>query len=84
MCDLKISALATTGVWFFQPLHLSVKGQLFLCFMLSETQAVREVSSGIVLISWEREASWTTGHPSPKLFRPEVACVTSTHAELAE
>ena len=70
MCDLKTSALATTGVWFFQPLHLSVKGQLFLCFMLSGTQTVREVSSGIVLISWEREASWTTGHPLPQALPP--------------
>ena len=48
---LKSQHWQAQGFGFFQPCHLSAKGQLFLCFMLSGTQAVREVSSGIVLIS---------------------------------
>lgn len=40
---------------------ISIEGQLCLCFILSGTLADEEVS-GISLISWEKEESWTTKH----------------------
>lgn len=40
---------------------ISIKGQLYLCSILSGTLADDEVSE-ISLISWEKEESWTTKH----------------------
>ena len=63
---------------------MSIKGRLCLCFMLSGTQADGEVSvwdfSDFVGVGRELDSQ----APAPKLFRPEVACVTSAHVGLAE
>lgn len=62
----------------------SVKGRLCLCFVLSGTQADGEISV------WDFSDFMGVGReldnkaPAPKLFCPEVACVTSAHVGLAE
>ena len=69
VCDLKVSALATTEVWVFFCFcfftHTTCPSRVSCASASTGTQAVREVSSGIFHISWEREVSWTTKHPPP-------------------
>lgn len=78
VCDLKnLSIGKHRGLVFFSHATCPPRGQLFLCFMLSGTQAVRGLIWGCSYFMREKRAGQPE-HPSPKPFCTEVVCVPST------